>query len=102
MAEQKLTLIVQAKNMLARGLASAGASLKSFGQSALRIGKAAAVALVVGAAAIAVGRKMVQAYQVDAAAAGKLEGVLKATGYAAGVTVTEMKNTPSNYKTRRA
>lgn len=92
MAEQKLTLIVQAKNMLARGLASAGASLKSFGQSALRIGKAVAVALgVVGAAAIAVGRKMVEAYHVDAAAAGKLEGVLKATGYAAGVTVTEMK-----------
>lgn len=92
MAEQKLTLIVQAKNMLASGLASADASLKSFGRSALRIGKAAAVALgVVGAAAIAVGRKMVQAYQVQAAAEAKLGGVLKATGYAAGVTVSEMK-----------
>ena len=47
---------------------------------------------MIGGAALAVGKKMVQSYQIAAAAEAKLAGVLKATGYAAGVTLSQMKS----------
>ena len=54
--------------------------------------KMAAVAIgLIGAAAIAAGKKAVGAYQAQAAAEAKLAAVLKATGNAAGFTASALK-----------
>ena len=52
MAKKELTLIVRAKNALARGLAAAGNSLKSFGQTAMRVGKMFVSAFTAAGAAL--------------------------------------------------
>jgi hypothetical protein len=94
--KNRIELLITAKNYVSRGLARAGRALKSFGAGVSRIGKAAAVAFgVMGGAAFAVGKKMVAAYQAAAAAAAKLGATLKATGYAAGFTVSQLKEQAS-------
>lgn len=93
MSIRKIELLLTARNMTAKAFRAIGQSMKSIGAAAVRAGKAAAVALgVIGGAALAVGKKMVGAYQIQAAAEAKLAGVLKTTGYAAGVTLSQMKS----------
>ena len=84
MSDKKITLLLTAKNMTAKAFNAVGQSIKSLVAAAAGLG-------VIGGAAIAIGKKMVDAYNVQAAAEGKLAGVLRATGYATGVTVSQMK-----------
>jgi hypothetical protein len=99
----KLEVVVSAKNMLAKGLAGAREAISSFAGSigrvmsgAINAAKQAAMAVgLVGGAMLAAGRKAVAAYHEDAAAAGKLAATLKATGYAAGFTVSQLQEQAS-------
>ena len=92
MANRGITIALYAKNMMMRGLDSARAALSKFASGIAKIGKAAVASFaLVGSAAVAVGRRMVAAYQIQASSEAKLSATLKATGYAAGLTASELK-----------
>jgi hypothetical protein len=81
MSKREVSVIIKAKNALASGLASAGASLKSFGQSAMRIGAAFAKSfLVAGTALVGFGIKAVQAFSVQEKAEKEAAAALRAWG----------------------
>jgi hypothetical protein len=99
MADQKISIVIAARNMVAAGFrgvvgaakklrAQVGASLAGVANIAKRV---AASIGIIGAAAVAVGKRMVAQYQQDAAAEAKLSATLKATGYAAGFTTGQLK-----------
>jgi phage-related minor tail protein len=103
MSKQELTLVVRAQNMVAQGLSGAANAIKGF---ASRVGsviggvadvfKNVAMAVgIVGGAALAVGKRAVAMYQTETAEQAKLEATLKATGYAAGLTASELKKVAS-------
>jgi hypothetical protein len=97
--DQNISIVIKARNMVAAGFKSVvgaakklrdkvGASLAGVANIAKRV---AASIGIIGAAAVAVGKRMVSQYQADAAAAAKLSAILKATGYSAGYTTSELK-----------
>ena len=92
MADKNISIVIMAKNLTARvfrGVSNAAKSMASGIASAI---KNSAIALgIIGAAAVAVGKRMVSQYQSQAAAEAKLSATLKATGYAAGFTTGELK-----------
>lgn len=53
MAKREINIVLRAKNAMAAGIAQAGESLKNFGESAARIGKAFAKAFLAAGAAVA-------------------------------------------------
>jgi hypothetical protein len=95
----KIDLIIGAKNAMAAGLAGAKQAIASFAKGiknamsgAIDIAKKTAAAIgLVGGAAIAVGKRMVEQYQIQAAAEAKLTATLEATGYTAGYTTSQLK-----------
>ncbi len=99
MADQKISIVIAARNMVAagfRGVVGAAKKLRAQVGKALsgvaNIAKRVAASIgIIGAAAIAVTKKLVDAYQVQAQAEAKLSATLKATGYAAGFTTNELK-----------
>ena len=92
MAKKGLTIIVRARNLLSSGLKSAGASVRKFASGIARAGKAAVMGLLaVGGAIAAIAAKTIAASNIQDAAEAKLRGALKATGGAAGLTVSELK-----------
>lgn len=97
--DQNISIVIKARNMVAAGFKNVvgaakklrdqvGASLAGVANIAKRV---AASIGIIGAAAVAVGKRMVSQYQVQAAAEAKLSATLKATGYAAGFTTSELK-----------
>ena len=97
--DQNISIVIKARNMVAAGFKGVvgaakklrdqvGASLAGVANTAKRV---AASIGIIGAAAVAVGKRMVSQYQVQAAAEAKLSATLKATGYAAGFTTSELK-----------
>jgi hypothetical protein len=81
MDKKEISIILRARNAMAAGIASAGAALKSFGQSAMRIGKAFATAFIGAGAAIgAFAGKALSAYAVQEKAVKALTGALDAYG----------------------
>jgi hypothetical protein len=97
--DQNISIVIKARNMVAAGFKGVvgaaknlrdkvGASLAGVANIAKRV---AASIGIIGAAAVAVGKRMVSQYQADAAAAAKLSAILKATGYSAGFTTSELK-----------
>jgi len=99
MADQKISIVIAARNMVAsgfRGVVGAAKNLRAQIASSLagvaNIAKRVAASIgIIGAAAIAVTKKLVDAYQVQAQAEAKLSATLRATGYAAGFTTNELK-----------
>ena len=99
MADQKISIVIAARNMVAagfRGVVGAAKKLRAQVVASLsgvaNIAKRVAASIgIIGAAAIAVTKKLVDAYQVQAQAEAKLSATLKATGYAAGFTTNELK-----------
>ena len=97
--DQNISIVIRARNMVAAGFNGVvgaakklrdqvGASLAGVANIAKRV---AASIGIIGAAAVAVGKRMVSQYQVQAAAEAKLAAILKATGYSAGFTTSELK-----------
>ena len=81
MAGNALEIVLKAKNLMGQGLEKASDSLKKFGSSALKIGKAVATAFAAaGAAVLAFSAKAVSAYAVQEAAEKKLSSALRANG----------------------
>lgn len=92
MAKKEISILIKARNMLAAGLASAGASLKRFGQSAARIGKMFAKGFIAaGAALTAFAVKGLTAYAVQEKAEKSAEAALRAYG-------DEIENNLANIK----
>ena len=97
--DQKISIVITARNMVAAGFKSVVGATKTLAGRVKRslaaignIAKSAAMAIgLIGAAAIAVGKRVVSQYQAQAAAEAKLSATLKATGYAAGFTTSELK-----------
>lgn len=80
---REVTIVVRAKNALARGLNSAHKQLQAFGRSALRIGGFFAKAfLAAGAALVGFAAKAVSAYAVQERAEMEVVAALKAQGQA--------------------
>lgn len=81
MADKKVSIIIAAKNALAAGLSSAGASLQKFGKSAARIGKMFAGAfLVAGTAVAGFAAKALSAFAVQDRATKQVEASFRAYG----------------------
>ncbi|MCK9571393.1 hypothetical protein M0R72_20765 [Candidatus Pacearchaeota archaeon] len=81
MAKGEISLILTAKNMLARGLSSAYSSLQKFGKSALRIGSFFAKGfLAAGAALAGFAVKGLSAYAEQEVATNALKSALKSYG----------------------
>lgn len=81
MAKKEVSVIIRAKNAMAAGLAKAGAALKSFGQSAARIGAAfAKVFLIAGTAVVGFAGKAIQAFSVQEKAEKQAAAALAAWG----------------------
>lgn len=99
MADQKISIVIAARNMVAsgfRGVVGAAKNLRAQVVASLagvaNVAKRVAASIgIIGAAAIAVTKKLVDAYQVQAQAEAKLSATLRATGYAAGFTSNELK-----------
>jgi hypothetical protein len=99
MADQKISIVIAARNKVAagfRGVVSAAKKLRAkvgaYLAGVANIAKRVAASIgIIGAAAVAVGKRMVSQYQVQAAAEAKLSATLKATGYAAGFTTVQLK-----------
>lgn len=81
MAKREISIVLRAKNAMAAGLAKAGESLKSFGKSAARIGKAFTVAfLAAGTAVAGFAAKAVAAYAKQESAEKLAADALRAHG----------------------
>lgn len=81
MAKKEVSIILRARNMMAAGLASAGKSLQSFGQTAAHVGAFFAKAfLAAGAAIVAFSTKALMAYSVQEKAEKAAEAALRAYG----------------------
>jgi hypothetical protein len=93
-----IDIVIRAKDATVAAWQSVSKHAAAFGKrisagigGAVDIAKKAAVAVgILGAAVAAGARKAVQAYMVQAAAEAKLTSTLKATGYAAGFTRSEL------------
>lgn len=92
MANREISIVLRAKNAMAAGLSSASASLKSFGDSAVRIGKVFATAFISAAGAVAgfVG-KAVSAYSVQEKAERALSASITAYGENAAAAIPKLK-----------
>ena len=92
-------ILVKARDITARAFSSAVAGAKRMGAAigrGLQAGIAGLKRLAIGvgaagAAMFAVGGKLVGMYQQDAAAQAKMTAALRASGFAAGFTATELK-----------
>ena len=81
MAQHEISIILRAKNAMAAGLSEAGKQLSEFGESALRIGKAFAMAfLAAGTAVAGFAAKALQAYSVQESSEKSLASALRAHG----------------------
>lgn len=89
---KEISIVILARNAMAAGIASAGAALKNFGQSALRIGKAFATAFIGAGAAIgAFAAKALSAYAEQEKAERSLTAALNAYGETAAGIVPSLK-----------
>jgi hypothetical protein len=96
MADKHISIVLRAKNAMARGIASAAQSLKSFGDSARRIGAAFTKAfLVAGTAVIGFAVKALQAYSAQEKAEKSLEAAMNARGEQGAVLVNILKREAS-------
>jgi hypothetical protein len=94
--EKAITIILRAKNAMAAGLSKAGKALKSFGSSALRIGKFFAKAFLgAGAAVAGFAAKAISAYAVQEAAERSLVSAMNAHGEAGDALLPMMKRIAS-------
>jgi len=93
MAKKEISWILRARDNVTTVLARVGKRFRAFAQAGIQMAKRLAVGLIViGAAATAMGVRAVAAYNRKQAAASKLTSVLRATGYAAGFTTTQLRN----------
>ena len=96
MAKKSLTLTVRAKNMLAKGMTSAKATLKKFGSAVAGAGRMIAKGfLVAGAAVVTLGTKAVQAYAIQEGAEKSLTAAMNAHGEAANKLLPSLKKVAS-------
>lgn len=92
MGKKEISITIRAKNAMAAGIARAGAALKSFGQSALRIGKAFAASFAAAGAAIgAFAAKALSAYAEQEKAERSLTAALNAYGETGAGIVPSLK-----------
>jgi hypothetical protein len=92
MSKKEISWILKAKDSISGVLKSVGGKFKSFAAGGIAgAKKLMTIFAAVGAAVIGVGARMVRAYQVQAQAVAKLTAVLRATGYAAGFTTSQLK-----------
>jgi len=93
MAKKELSWILKAKDSVTTVLNRVGKSIKSFASGGIGLVKnlAAGFALV-GGAAFALGARFVSSYQKASQSSAKLTSVLKATGYAAGYTTSQLQD----------
>ncbi|MFA5321383.1 MAG: hypothetical protein WC373_01810 [Smithella sp.] len=93
MAKKEISWILRAKDSVSTVLNRVGKRFKSFATTGLKYAKMLALGFVaMGAAAFAMGAKLVSAFQGAAQAEAKLTAVLRATGYAAGYTTGQLKD----------
>jgi len=96
MSEKKISWILHARDSISGVLKRVGGSLKSFASTGIAYAKSFATGLgAIAAAAVAMSAKCIAAYHVQAQAEAKLTAVLKATGYAAGFTTSQLKEQAS-------
>lgn len=89
---KEISIVIRAKNAMAAGIADAGAALKSFGQSALRIGKAFAASFTAAGAAIGgFAVKALSSYAEQEKAEAALTASLNAYGETAAGIVPKLK-----------
>ncbi len=92
MSKKEISIIIRAKNAMSAGLAKAGAALKNFGQSALRIGKAFAASFTAAGAAIGgFAVKAISSYAEQEKAEAALTASLNAYGETAAGIVPKLK-----------
>ena len=92
MAKKEVSVVIKAKNAMRAGLSAAGASLKKFGSRAAAAGKAIGKGfLIAGAAVVAFGVKMVQAFSIQETAEKQAKAALVAHG-------DEVENNMKNIK----
>jgi len=93
MAKKEISIILKAKNELQVGLAKAGASLQSFGESALNIGKVFATAFVGAAASLtAFATKALISYAGQEKAVKSLEASFRAYNEEVDVNTSAIKS----------
>ena len=81
MASRAIEIVISAKNAMARGLSSAGASLKKFGESATRIASTFIKSfLAMGTAVAGLAVKAIHAFSPQEAAEKSMEAALRAYG----------------------
>jgi hypothetical protein len=91
--KREISLILRAKNQMQAGLASAGASLKKFGQSAKSIaGFFAKSFLVAGAAVVGFGVKAVKAFSVQESAEKKAASAFAVYGEEVAANTQKVKD----------
>jgi hypothetical protein len=96
MAKKEISIVLRAKNELQVGLAKAGASLKSFGESALNVGKVFATAFVGAAASLtAFATKALVAYSGQETAVSALKASFRAYGDEIDVNTESIKQLAS-------
>jgi hypothetical protein len=92
MGKKGITLELRARNLLARGLKSAGAAMQSIGRAAAKVGKRIAMGfLAAGAAAAGFAVKALRAWSVQEKAEKSAEAALRAYG-------DELENNVANIK----
>lgn len=100
MAKDNITLYIRAKDLASGALARIKGGVSSFASGAkAAIAGAAKAAAVLGAALGAVAKISVSDWLKQATAVAKLEATLKATGYASGLTATELKKQAAELQT---
>lgn len=90
----EVSIVVRAKDAFSKTFSNVGSGVKKLGSIGVSIGKTIAQGLAVATTAFgalfAVAGKMVAAYRAQEEAEAKLQAALTATGYAAGLTKTEL------------
>jgi hypothetical protein len=90
----EVSILVRAKDGFSAVFSSLGKGMKTIGSGAMAIGKTIAQGFAIATAAtgalFAAGTKLVGMYRQQEEAEAKLQAALTATGYAAGMTKTEM------------
>lgn len=93
---EQLTFVIRAKNLFAKTFDSAKAKMRQLAAGAVQFGRTVATGMAVATAAVlALGRSFLRAWEIQARAEAKLAAILKATGYAAGWTASQLKKLAS-------
>ena len=94
--KEELTFIIRAKNLFAKGFADARKGFRSIAKSAANMARSIGIGVAAAAGVmVAFGKSALAAYKTQARAEANLAATLKATGYAAGFTASQLKNQAS-------